>query len=176
MVQCKKPVAATSPANTFIPIPRNEDATLEDHEVASITNSTRLYTPELSSRSGSGSGLGSRSGFQSEHSSFNIYLRDSRLNPGNLYIPDGSGDTITSRSGNCYSYLENGHDTSLVRIETFIYYFETDLFIIDHHNGDVYLYDKDLRSLELLAIQASTTPLLAEAVKMLAQTATNTPL
>ena len=83
--------------------------------------------------------MGSRSEFQSEHSAFSIYLKDSRLNFSKLYILDGSGDTITSRAGNHYGHLENGHEASLVRIETFIPYFETDQFVINHHNGDVYL-------------------------------------
>ena len=77
------------------------------------------------------------------------------MKPSELYIPDGSGQTITQRVGNHYGYLPNGHKASLVRIKIFIPYFETNLFVIDHHMGDLYLYDRDSRGVELLAIQAT---------------------
>ena len=143
------------------------------YSASSITNSTRLYVTGSGSGSGLESGSGSRSRLQCEHFVFSIDLRDSRLNLSELYIPDGSGDTLTSRSGNCYGYLPNGHKASLVRIKTFIPYFETDLFMIDHHTGNVYLYDREHQSTELLAFQATNSPLLADAAKMLAQTAAN---
>ena len=38
---------------------------------------------------------------------------------------------------------------------------------------DVYLWDRDINNLEPLALQVSTTPLSADAAKMLTQTATN---
>ena len=103
----------------------------EDNEVASITGSARLYDHF----SGTGSGAASGSRLQSEHSAFSIYLRDSRAQPCELYIPDSSGDTLTSRTGKRYGHLKNGHEASLVRIETFIPYFGTDMYMIDHHNN-----------------------------------------
>ena len=54
---------------------------------------------------------------------------------------------------------------SVVKIETFILYFG---------DGDVYLWDRDSNDLEPLALQVGTTPLSADAVKMLTQTAANT--
>ena len=142
--------------NTFVPITA-EVPSQEDNEVASITGSTRLYDHFL----GTGSGAASGSGLQSAHSAFSIYLRDSRAQPCELYIPDGSANTFTSRTSNRYGHLKNGHEASLVRIETFIPYFGTDMYMIDINN------------LELLALQAGTTPLLVDAAKMLSQTATN---
>ena len=67
-----------------------DTASQEDIEVASITGSTRLH--EHTSRTGSGPPSGS--GIQSEHSAFSAYLRDSRMLPSELYIPDGLGDTL----------------------------------------------------------------------------------
>ena len=141
----------------------------EDIEVASITGSTRLY--KQPSRTGPGAPSGS--GFQSEHSAFSAYLKDTRAQPCELYIPDGSGDTLTSRINTRYGHPNNGHEASVVKIETFIPYFDSDRYVIDHHNGDVYLWDRDSNDLEPLALQAGTTPLSADAMKMLAQTATN---
>ena len=121
----------------------------------------------------SGTGSGTASGLQSEHSAFRIYLKDSRIQPSELFIPDGSADTLTTRTGSKFSLLKNGHEASLVRIETFIPYFEKDMYIIDHHNGDVYLWDQETNDLEPLALQATATPLAVDAVKMLTQTAAN---
>ena len=45
--------------------------------------------------------------------------------------------------------------------------------MINHHNGDVYLWDRESNNIEPLALQAGTTPLSGDTVKMLAQTATN---
>ena len=64
--------------------------------------------------------------------------------------------TAISRTGNRYGNLKNGHEASLVRIEIFISYFGTDIYMIDHHNGDVYLWDRDINNLQLLALQAGT--------------------
>ena len=61
----------------------------------------------------------------------------------------------------------------MVKIESFIPYFDSDRCVIDHRNGDVYLWDRESDNLELLAIQAGTTPLLADAAKMLTQTTAN---
>ena len=63
------------------------------------------------------------------------------------------------RCDNFYGYLKSGHEASLVRIETFIPYFETDLFVIDHHNGDMYIWNSERCTTEPLALQASTAPL-----------------
>ena len=49
-----------------------------------------------------------------------------------------------------------------MKIESFIPYFNSDSYVINHHNG-----------LELLALQVGTTPLSVDAAKMLTQTATN---
>ena len=98
-------------------------------------------------------GESSRSGFHSKHSAFSVYLKDSRLNPSDLYIPDGSGETITQRAGNHYSYLPC---------------FDSDLFMIDHHTGDLYLYDRDNKGIELLAIQATNLLILTDRAKMMA--------
>ena len=66
----------------------------EDSKVASITGSTRLYQHS----SGTGSGLPAGSGMQSESSAFSAYLRELRMQPSAIYIPDGSGDTLASRT------------------------------------------------------------------------------
>ena len=122
---------------------------------------------------GTGSGLPSSLGIQSENSAFSAYLRDSRMQPSELYIPDGSGDTLAARTTTQYGHLYNGHKASVVKIESFIPYFNTDRYVINHHNGDVYLWDRESNNIKLLALQAGTTPLSADAVKMLTQTATN---
>ena len=113
------------------------------------------------------------SGIQSEHSAFSAYLRDSRMQPSELYIPDGSGDMLASRTNTRYGHLNNGHKVSVVKIESFIPYFDSDRYVIDHHNGDVYLWDRQSNIIEPLALQAGTTPLSADAAKMLTQTTTN---
>ena len=95
------------------------------------------------------------------------------MNPSELYIPDGSEETLIQRGGNHYGYLPNEHEVSLVCIELFIPYFETDLFVIDHHTCDLYLYDRDNRGVELLAIQASTLPISVDRAKMMAQMCAN---
>ena len=143
----RKPTALANPVNTFMPIAHNT-LSQEDIEVASITGSTRLYEHSL----GTGSGLPSRSGIQSEHSAFSAYLRDSRMQPSELYIPNGSGDTLTSRTNTSYGHLNNGHEVSIVKIES---------------------WDRESNNIKPLALQAGTTPLSADAAKMLAQTATN---
>ena len=100
-------------------------------EVASITGSTRLYEHS----SGTGSGLPSRSCIQSENSAFSAYLRDSRMQPSELYIPNSSGDTLASRTKSRYGHLNNGHEASIVKIKSFIPYFSSDRYVINHHNG-----------------------------------------
>ena len=157
-----------NPVNTFTPI-TNDTPSHEDIEVASITSSTRLYKHLM----GTGSGLPSGLGIQSENSAFSAYLRDSGMQPSELYIPDGSGDTLAARTTTQYGHLYNGHKASVVKIESFVPYFNTDRYVIDHHNGDVYLWDRESNNMELLALQAGTTPLSADAVKMLTQTAAN---
>ena len=97
--------------------------------------STRLYAH--SSRMGSG--VPSGSGIQSEHSAFSAYLRDSSTQPSELFIPDGSGDTLMSRINTRYGHLNNGNKASIVKIESFIPYFDSDRYMIDHHNSDIYL-------------------------------------
>ena len=160
----QKPLANL--VNSFIPI-TNKTPSTEDHEVASIMGSARLYDPT------SGTGSGTDSGLQSEHSAFSIYIKDSKGQHSELFIPDGSGDTLTTITGSKFGPLKKGNEASLVRIETFIPYFEKDMYIIDHHNGDVYLWDQETNDLELLALQASTTPLSVDAAKRLTQTTTN---
>ena len=95
------------------------------------------------------------------------------MQPSKLYIPDGSGDTLTSRTNTRYGYLHNGHEASVVKIKSFIPYFSLNRYVIDHHNGDVYLWARGSNNIEPLALQAGTTPLSADAAKMLAQTTTN---
>ena len=94
-----------SPANTsgecskcFIPINLIEETT-DDREIASITNSSRSHHKGFTTSTGTTPGDSSRSGFYSEHSAFSVYLRDSRMNPKELYIPDKSGETITQKAG-----------------------------------------------------------------------------
>ena len=41
--------------------------------------------------------------------------------------------------------------------------------MIDHHMGDFYLYDRDNRGLNLLTIQATNSPILADQAKTMAQ-------
>ena len=84
------PQAPVNPVNTFVPI-TVEVPSQENIEVASITGSTRLYDHFSRTESGAPSG----SGFQSEHSAFSAYLKDSRAQPCELYIPFGSGDTLS---------------------------------------------------------------------------------
>ena len=134
--------------NSFIHINPIEE-TADDREVASITNSSRSHHQGYTTSTGTTPGDSSRSSFHSEHSTFSTYLKDSGMNLSELYIPDGLGETITQRTGNCYGYLPNGHEASLVRIKLFIPYFKTNLFMIDHHTGDLYLYDTGNRGVEL---------------------------
>ena len=100
-------------------------------------------------------------------------MRDSRAQPCGLFIPDGSGDTLTSRINTRYGHLSNGHEASVVKIKSFISYFDSGRYVINHHNGDVYLWDRESNNLELLALLAGTMSLSVDAMKMLAQTATN---
>ena len=157
-----------NPTNTFTPI-TPDSPSQEDSEVASITGSTRLYQHS----SDTGSGLPSRSGIQSDNSAFSTYLKESRMQPSELYISDGLSDTLASRTNARYGHLKNGHEASVVKIESFIPYFGSDRYVIDHHNGDVYLWDRESNNIEPFALQAGTTPLSADAAKMLVQTATN---
>ena len=96
------------------------------------------------------------------------------MQPSELYIPDGSGDMLASRTNTRYEHLNNGHEVFVVKIESFIPYFDSDRYMIDHHNGDVYLWDRKSNINKALALQAGTTPLSVDAVKMLTQTAANT--
>ena len=96
------------------------------------------------------------------------------MQPSELYIPDGSGDTLATRTTTRYGHLHNGHEASVVKIELFMPYFDTDMYVIDHHNGDVYLWDRESNNIEPLALQAGTTPLSVDTAKMLAQTTANT--
>ena len=80
------------------------------------------------------------------------------MQPSELYIPDGSDDMLASRTNTTYGYLNNGHKASVVKIESFIPYFNSDRYGIDHHNGDVHLWDRESNIIELLAFQAGTTP------------------
>ena len=113
-------------------------------------------------------------GIQSENSAFSTYLKDSRMQPSELYIPDGSGDTLATRTTTRYGHLHNGYKASVVKIELFVPYFDTDRYVINHHNGDVYLWDRESNNIKPLALQVGTTPLSVDTVKMLAQTTTNT--
>ena len=115
----RKPATMANPVNTFTPI-TNDPPSQEDNEVASITGSTRLYEHSTST----GSGLPSSSGIQSENSAFSTYLRDPRMQPSELYIPDGLGDTLATRTTTRYGHLHNGHEASVVKIELFVPYFE----------------------------------------------------
>ena len=81
----RKPATVVNPVNTITPI-TNDPPSQEDIKVASITGSTRLYKHST----GTGSGLPSSLGIQSENSAFSTYLSDSRMQPSELYIPDGS--------------------------------------------------------------------------------------
>ena len=69
--------------------------------------------------------------------------------------------------------MPNGHEASLVCIEVFIPYFKTDLFMINHHMVDLFLYDRDNRGIELLAIQASCSPIPADRAKLMVQMCAN---
>ena len=53
---------------------------------------------------------------------------------------------------------KNGYEALVVRIETFLPCFDMDMYMIDHHNGDEYLWDRDINNLEPQALQAGTTP------------------
>ena len=166
------PTHVANAVNSFIPINPMEE-TADDREVASITNSSRSHHQGFTTSAGTTPGDSSRSGIHSEHSAFSVYLRDSRMNPSEFYIPDRSGKTITQRAGNWYGYLPNEHEASLVKIELFIPYFETNLFVIDHHTGDLYLYNRDNRGVELLAIQATKLPISPDQAKTMAQMCAN---
>ena len=69
--------------------------------------------------------------------------------------------------------MHNGHEASVITIELFLPHFDMDRYVIDHHNGDVYLWDRESNNIELLALQAGTTPLSVDTVKMLTETAAN---
>ena len=56
----------------------------------------------------------------------------------------------------------------------FVPYFDTDRYVIDHHNGDVYLWDRESNNIKPLALQVGTTPLSVDTVKMLTQITANT--
>ena len=45
------------------------------------------------------------------------------MQPSELYIPDGCGDMLASRTNTRYGHLNNGHKVSVVKIEVFIPYF-----------------------------------------------------
>ena len=124
-----------NPVNILTPI-TNDTPSQEDIEVAFITGSTRLYEHSTST----GSGLPSSLGIQSENSAFSAYLRDSRMQPSELYIPDGLGDTLAARTNTRYGHLHIGHEASVIKIELFVPYFDTDRYVINHNNGDVYLW------------------------------------
>ena len=164
----RKLATVANPVNTFTPI-TNDTPSQEDIKLASITGSTRLYEH----LTGTGSGLPSSLGIQSENSAFSAYLRDSRMQPSELYIPDGLGDTLASRTTTRYGHLHNEHEASVVKIELFMPCFDTDRYVIDHHNGDVYLWDRESNNTEPLALQVGTTPLSVDTVKMLTQTSVN---
>ena len=134
--------------NTFTPI-APDTPSQEDSEVASITGSTRLYQHS----SNTSSGLPSRSGIQSDNSAFSTYLKESRMQPSELYIPDGSGDILASRTNARYGHLNNGHEASVLKIESLIPYFGSDRYMIDHHNSDIYLWDRESNNIEPLALQ-----------------------
>ena len=157
-----------NPVNTFTPI-TNDPPSQEDNEVASITSSTRLYKHLACT----GSGLSSGTGIHSENSAFSTYLRDPRMHPSELYIPDGLGDTLATRTTTRYGHLHNGHEASVVKIELFLPYFDMDKYMIDYHNGDVYLWNRESKNIEPLALQVGTAPLSVDTVKMLTQTAAN---
>ena len=38
------------------------------------------------------------------------------MQPSELYIPDGLGDTLASRTNTRYGHLYNGHEASVVKI------------------------------------------------------------
>ena len=95
------------------------------------------------------------------------------MQPSELYIPDGLGDTLASRTNTRYGHLNNGHEPLLVKIELFTPYFGSDRYVINHHDGDIYLWDRESNNIEPLALQAGTTPLSVDAAKMLTQTTTN---
>ena len=165
----RKLATVANPVNTFTPI-TNDPPSQEDNEVVSITNSTRLYEHSTST----GSGLPSGSGIQSENSAFSTYLRDARMQPSELYIPDSSGNTLGTRTTTRYGHLHSGHEASVVKIELFMPYFDTDRYVIDHHNGNVYLWDRESKNTEPLALQVGTIFLSVNTVKMLTQTTANT--
>ena len=48
------------------------------------------------------------------------------MQPSEFYIPDGSGDILASRSNTRYGHLNNRHEVSIVKIESFIPYFDSD--------------------------------------------------
>ena len=96
------------------------------------------------------------------------------MQPSDLHVPDGSGNTVASRINTRYGHLDNGHEASVVKIEAFIPYFDSDRYMIDHHNGEVYLWDRESSSIEPLALQVGSTPLSVDAAKMLTQTTANT--
>ena len=94
------------------------------------------------------------------------------MHPSELYIPDSSGDTLAARTTTRYGHLTQWtQDASVEKIELFMPYFDTDRYVIDHHNGDVYLWDRESNNIEPLALQVGTTPLSVDTVKMLTQTA-----
>ena len=80
------------------------------------------------------------------------------MQPSELYIPDGLGDTLASRTNARYGHLNNGHEASVVKIESFIPYFGLDRYVINHHNGDIYLWDRESKNIEPLAFQQSLHP------------------
>ena len=76
---------------------------------------------------------------QLENLAFSQYLKDSRPDLDDLYIPDGSSNTLLSRPRSNYGYFPNGYEISLITIELFVSYFRSELHMINHHMGEVYL-------------------------------------
>ena len=78
------------------------------------------------------------------------------------------GDTLAARTTTQYGHLYNGHKASVVKIESFVPYFNTDRYVIDHHNGDVYLWDRGKQQHGTVGpSRQALPPLSADAVKML---------
>ena len=89
------------------------------------------------------------------------------MQPSELYIPDDLGDTLATRTTTRYGHLHNGHKACVVKIELFMPYFDTYRYMINHHNGDAYLWDRESNNIEPLALQVGTTPLSADTAKIL---------
>ena len=78
-------------------------------------------------------------------------------------------DTLATRTTTRYGHLQNGHKASVVKIELFVCHILTwtGIYMIDHYNGDVYLWDRESNTMNHWPSRHVLPPLSVDTVKML---------